>query len=254
MEKKTVLLLRRIFGIILSLSIIFAGVCLIAACLSIYYSGDKPYSPQSVSEAFAKISVPVFLCIILTVIGFIIDFILPVTQNKKRAVKINEMNRAALLEKKNLKEAEPEILTYILKERNNRSLHTLIRTLLTVVCGAAFLVYALNPVNFHSSEINASMISAMQVLIPCAIIPFGYSVFTAFLFDRSYAREIELLKKLPKSESTEKKADKDSLKTIVKIAIVVIGLALMIYGLIEGGTADVLTKAMNICTECIGLG
>ena len=77
MEKKTVLLLRRIFEIILSLSIVFAGICLIAACLSIYYSGDKPYSPLSVKEAFSKIAIPVFVAIILIVISFILDFIFP---------------------------------------------------------------------------------------------------------------------------------------------------------------------------------
>ncbi|MBQ8580085.1 MAG: thioredoxin [Oscillospiraceae bacterium] len=26
------------------------------------------------------------------------------------------------------------------------------------------------------------------------------------------------------------------------------------YGAAAGGTADVLTKAVNICTECVGLG
>ena len=37
----------------------------------------------------------------------------------------------------------------------------------------------------------------------------------------------------------------------------VLGLALLVflvYGLVSGGTADVLAKAANICSECIGLG
>ena len=29
---------------------------------------------------------------------------------------------------------------------------------------------------------------------------------------------------------------------------------LLIWGFVSGGAADVLTKAINICTECIGLG
>ncbi|MBE6563056.1 MAG: thioredoxin [Ruminococcaceae bacterium] len=41
---------------------------------------------------------------------------------------------------------------------------------------------------------------------------------------------------------------------MVKLAILILAAAALIYGAIAGGTADVLTKAVNICTECIGLG
>ena len=34
----------------------------------------------------------------------------------------------------------------------------------------------------------------------------------------------------------------------------VVGLVILVYGFFAGGTADVLTKAVNICTECVGLG
>ena len=160
----------------------------------------------------------------------------------------------ALLGKKTLEGAEADVIDSIKKQRRLRMIHTVIRTALIVVCSAVFLVYALNPANFHSSEINSSMISAMWVLIPCVVIPFGYSVFTAFYFDRSLSREIDLIKTLPAAESAEKNETKDLFVTVLKIAILVIGATLMFFGLATGGTADVLTKAMNICTECIGLG
>lgn len=254
MEKKAIILFRRIFGIVLSISIIIAGLCLISACLSIYYSGDKPYSPQSVKEAFSKISIPVFVFLALTIFSFILDFALPVLNEKVKIKKISEMNLLALSEKKSIADAPGEILTSINRQRNLRLIHTLIRTLLICIGAAVFLIYALNPANFHSSEINSSMISAMWVLTPCVIVPFGYSVFTAFFFDRSYSRETELLKKLPNSESIDKKSDKKTFVDITRIVILAVAAALLIYGLIMGGTADVLTKAVNICTECIGLG
>ncbi|MBO5767765.1 MAG: thioredoxin [Clostridia bacterium] len=40
----------------------------------------------------------------------------------------------------------------------------------------------------------------------------------------------------------------------MRISLLIIALFLLVYGYIIGGTADVLTKAVNICTECIGLG
>ncbi|MBQ7088389.1 MAG: thioredoxin [Clostridia bacterium] len=40
----------------------------------------------------------------------------------------------------------------------------------------------------------------------------------------------------------------------VQSAILIVGVALVVVGLLENGAAAVLTKAINICTECIGLG
>ncbi len=41
---------------------------------------------------------------------------------------------------------------------------------------------------------------------------------------------------------------------IIKISIVVVAITSLIFGVLTGGLNDVLTKAVNICTECIGLG
>ncbi|MBR6784589.1 MAG: thioredoxin [Clostridia bacterium] len=51
-----------------------------------------------------------------------------------------------------------------------------------------------------------------------------------------------------------KKAKKTSIVPALRFSVLLIALVLLIYGYILGGTADVLTKAVNICTECIGLG
>ncbi len=39
-----------------------------------------------------------------------------------------------------------------------------------------------------------------------------------------------------------------------KTAALALALALLLFGFFTGGTVDVLTKAVNICTECVGLG
>ena len=41
---------------------------------------------------------------------------------------------------------------------------------------------------------------------------------------------------------------------IVRYSLLGIGITLLVYGFFAGGTRDVLTKAVNICTECVGLG
>ena len=41
---------------------------------------------------------------------------------------------------------------------------------------------------------------------------------------------------------------------IARLAVLSLGVLFIILGLINGGSRDVLVKAINICTECIGLG
>ena len=43
-------------------------------------------------------------------------------------------------------------------------------------------------------------------------------------------------------------------KGAARAILLAVALALLLHGYFTGGTADVLTKAANICTECIGLG
>lgn len=36
--------------------------------------------------------------------------------------------------------------------------------------------------------------------------------------------------------------------------LLAVAVALILWGFLAGGADDVLTKAVNICTECVGLG
>jgi hypothetical protein len=40
----------------------------------------------------------------------------------------------------------------------------------------------------------------------------------------------------------------------VRGVIAVVGIVFVVLGILNGGMADVLGKAIRICTECIGLG
>lgn len=247
--------IRKIFHIFHIISILVAGACLIAGCLSIYSFGAGEYTRQIVIETFSKISVPVYLCIILTVVGFIWDFALPVQYESKLKDKNHNHILLNLYHKKDLEMCDEKLLKCINAERKSRKIHSIIRTIIICISILVFLGYALNS-NNYDSDINSSVIKAMYVLIPCWLIPFAYSIFTAFYSEKSIKKEIELLKSVTAKENTQKTENisKNKTITVVRFALLLISIAFVVYGYCAGGTADVLTKAINICTECIGLG
>lgn len=237
-----------IYSIVLSIVSIIAGICLIAACISIYNIGDRPFTPETVSAAFSTIAVPVYLCLALILGGFILDGFSP----SPKAKNIPEKQYAALLEKQYRK----DISLRNNRERRNRMLHNAIALGLLAVGSIVFLLYGANGANFDTHDITGSMEKAMYVLLPCMAVPFGYGVFAAYYAKRSMKRELEMLKKAEASADAvpaQKKACRLPFMA-VRWALLAVGICLLVYGFFSGGTEDVLTKAVNICTECVGLG
>lgn len=140
MTKQYKLNFNTFYKIVLSISIIIAGICLICGCIYIYFSGAG-YSHEIVVSTFAKICVPVFVCIAFIVGSFF----------------VTDKTKSKFYRPKNFKQDTPPKL-------NNKTL------------------------------------------------------------------------------------------LIIKSVVIAIGIVAIIFGAIKGGFADVLTKAVNICTECIGLG
>lgn len=261
MTKENLQRIHRIYSICLGLVIIITGVCFIVACLGIYNSGEQPFSRESVATAFGHIAIPVYVCTALTIVGIVFDVLSPTEAPKNKPVKpyVAMLNKA--YSSKDLTQCDNAIRSQIQKEQNSRKIHTLIRTVLLCVASVIFLVYGTNSDNFHQTKITDSMIDAMLVLLPCLVVCFAYGLFTVIYNEKSMARELELLKSVPAKAVTEAittpsdKADSSNkLIFIVRAALLIIGVFILVYGFITGGTVDVLTKAINICTECIGLG
>ena len=267
MTKETIIRIHRIYSILLGVVIIIAGICLIAGCLVIYDSGE--FSREIVAETFSGIAFPVYLCLGMTIINFLFEILLAVrtafskkeafpTQKGKPSVQKNYssiLNR--LYSNKDLETCDEAVRKEIIGLQKNRNLHIIIRTIVLVLSSIVFLIYALNGDNFHQSEINSSMIKAMWILIPCLAVSFGYALFTTIYNEKSIQKEIELLKQLPtspKKDNTSCVSNSEKKQNICRLAFLFVAVFFLVYGFLTGGTADVLTKAINICTECIGLG
>lgn len=145
MTKETLIRIRRIYSILLSVVIIVAGLCLIAGCITIYSSGEQPFSREIVAETFSGIAVWIYLSLGMTALSILLEIILFFVKEEKVP----------------------------LKDKTN----------------------------------------------------------------------------YPKYNG-----ENDKKENLLRLTILFLAVFFVVYGLITGGTADVLTKAINICTECIGLG
>lgn len=248
--------IHMIYGSVTGAASILAGICLMAACIQIYRSGDSPFSPTSVAEHFAPISIPVYLCLALVIGGFLLDLLFPSGKKKPGRTVPQTMVLHRLHGQKDIN-SDLEVRASVETEQNARRLRATVGIALLVICSILFLFYAVDPSHFHQTEITPSMIAAIRLLLPCLAVPFIWAVYAACHAKKSMAREIELLKKLPNRTESKTAPDTrsgDRMVSAVRGFILAIGVVLLVYGFLAGGTADVLTKAINICTECIGLG
>lgn len=250
-ERKQKLL--RIYGIALSCVIVLAGICLMVACVGIYRSGDEPFSRESVAAAFSPIAIPVYLCLAMVVAGFVLRLLFPVSAGKAAPAKHLRVQQKRLLARADMDACDQELKSNILAQQAKRKKQRLLCTLILTASAAVFLAYALDSSHFHTSEINASMIRAMYVLIPCLAVSLTACIWTVYARKASLLKEIELLKQCTKKDAPQAEAHR-SASGKVRYALLLAAAALALFGYFSGGTADVLTKAVNICTECIGLG
>ena len=246
-----------LYDIVISLSIIAVGICFIAQCIGIYRSGgEQIYTAEKVALAFLPIAKPVYLCLFLIFFGFILDLVWPRDKKKLKPEKNYAAQLQRLLEKRDVDSADPAVKAEILYQRKLRKQDRFLSLLLLAAGSIGFLIYGTNPANFHQTEINASMAKAVILLFCYLAVPFGFALGAAYRRKHSLQKEIELVKQLPAGELRPAAPAKSCGCKKFPVRWVVLGLALLllVYGFCTGGTADVLTKAINICTECVGLG
>lgn len=254
MTKKRI---HQIYSILLSLVLIVTGICLIAACVGIYRSGDRPFSPEAVSAAFGRIALMVYLSLAMLVAGFVWNLCSPTPGQRKKAI----TQPAHTLQKLHAKLAEdrcePVLLTDIRSQQSQRHFWQGVVTGELVVSTAMVIYYCTDPSHFDSQNINASMVRAVLYLAIWLAIPFATGLWVSAFNSSSIRKETELVKAAIAAgavQTPETGSAKSFPLHIFRFAILGFAIAICLYGFFAGGTADVLTKAVNICTECVGLG
>lgn len=130
-------------------------------------------------------------------------------------------------------------------------------------CAAMVARYLVNPANFTSRELELVIGRLLWHIAPWIFVGFACAILCECVRGRSFRREIKLAARSPerasfKNAQTDSGASREKrarlAKTAARAAMFALAVALLALGAANGGMRDVLVKAINICTECIGLG
>lgn len=246
-----------IYSIYLSMTILVASLCLMSACFIILQTG-APFSPQIVSEMFHKIDFSVYLCFASIIGSIVLQLLFPEPNHRA-----NKKTQNHMLQKRNLRNCDIQHLDAssqqaIHRERRLRYFCLTLRTVLILIGSAIFLIYACNPSNYDSIDVNTSIIYVLIFALPSLGIPLAYGIYSESICGLSIQREFSVFTSAHSGTDTTPNAAQNLLPSrkagITRSILLVLLFMISILGIFLGDAADVMTTAINICTECIGLG
>ncbi|MBQ3508000.1 MAG: hypothetical protein IJA91_05555 [Clostridia bacterium] len=267
MSQKTRGRIHLIYGISLAVLIVAVGVCFALSCLSIYQSGHSPFTRESISTHFDHIAIPTYICIAGVIGGIILSLALPLTGGKVKPLRDGVVALEKLSARLDLASCDEATRDGIRKERRLRGA---IAVIAAAVCAAVFvypLIWCLNPHHFSIENLNDDILAAATTVLTAAAVAMTACMAAVLLRGVSVARETSLVKSaltvstgISGKTSENSKPGKKNLTAdprfvwAVRGVILVAGIVFVVLGVLNGGMADVLGKAIRICTECIGLG
>ena len=261
-------LIRRIYMIVLSIFIVAMGIALICVAADIYYSGEGPglyYSREIVGDRLKKLAIPLLILIAAIIAGALF----PLYEVKAKRSSEETLKK---LQRRMPKEGEGE--EFASAQQAYRKMKI---TKLAVWCSAlavalagsiATLVYLADTAHFAGNNFTAHILGLVKVALPCTLVALG--VFVAASFVNGYcskeqikhiktmircgSKEIAIPKELEILDNVNKVASHSITLWVVRGAVFALAVTFIILGILNGGANDVLVKAINICTECIGIG
>ena len=256
---------RRIYEICFTGLTIVVGLLFIVQVWALFSMGEKAFSRASVAEHFTPIAPFFFLWLAGIVGGAVLGQIFPAQKTTLLPV----LSKQATLKKLSARVNE----NVGKSQQTKRKVVWLACVIVASACAVVATLYlAGNYVGKAQSGFFAEHNEAERLVrampwflgLLCAI------YFADFYGEYSTDKEIKLVKaeivenakkgiKIEKAEQTNKPSKFAFLKTnrflwCVRGVLGVLAIALIVLGIDNGGMADVLEKAINICTQCIGLG
>ena len=241
---------------LLAAATLLVAALLMVQCADIYAAGTSPanltpggvlihsvYSREIIAEHFSRMAWSVWLWLALLAAVLVVG-----KPKGASALRAPAENRLAILRRR--VEATQEMRG----EQNRRRRIIAICVAACAVCAAAMALYMTNLDHFASRDLEETVGRMAIHTAPWAAAALAVIAVSEILCGASMEREIALAQKAEKRPPAPKKAEDGRAARILRIALYAAALVMLAAGVMNGGMRDVLVKAVNICTECIGLG
>ena len=280
MKEKTCKSVRLGYGTILGVFTVVVGALFIWQVLEVYhtpappdYLGDwHPFSWERVTEALSKIRLFFWLWVALVIVGFVLWEVFPV---KERTRKIcPDLQYARLKKRLPAHPAEGLQAEFDSVTSANKIIFALkvAAWSLFAVSVVYTIVYLCIPANFPAKDVTHEMLNMAKHVFPCvfaglivvccagiyekytvkSILPKAQKLVQGAKTSAVGARKVTFIDTL--SEDFEAFWNNRTALLVVRIVVAVLAVAFIIWGALNGSARSVFIKAINICTECIGLG
>lgn len=270
MNEKTCRSVRLGYGIIFGVFTAVVGALFIWQVLAVYktpvppgYAGEwHPFSRDRVLSALSKIDLFFWLWIAGIVVGFVLWEVFPV---KQKARKICPDLQLVRLNKRMPSSAPAGMEEDFIAATHTKKIIFALKCAAWALFGVAAvygIIYLCIPSNFPKNDVTHEMLNMVKHVFPCIfaglIVVCGAGVYEKFAVKNLLALTQKLTKgQKPQAKPVNKVAAFFENKWVIlgiRIALAVIGVAFIIWGALNGNARAVFIKAVNICTECIGLG
>lgn len=260
--------IRKIYAIILSVFIGATGIALICVAADIYYSGEGPgliYSREIVGERLKKLAIPL-ICLLAAIIA---GAIFPAFETKAKRTSEETLQK---LKRRMPAGGSGEEFERARKAYHDETVFKLIgwcsALAIALICAIVSLVYLSKTAHFREGNLSQQILNMVKTVLPCtavSILAFvGASVVNGVcskeqikqlkIMIKCGSREIALPAELEALDRVKKVASHDITLWVVRGIVFTVAVAFIVAGVLNGGARDVLVKAINICTECIGIG
>ena len=263
--------IRLIYSIFLGIFTVAVGIAIICVAADIYYSGKDTgviYSRAIVGERLTALAIPLIFLIAAIILGAVFPLY---------KVKASRQPEDALkkLQSRIPQSGEGDSVEFTAAQ-NAYKKATIIRlvawlvALAVALAGAiATLCYLLDTAQFSGKDVNGEVFKLVKNILPWLCVAFaatiGATVTSGIFANKQVAAAKTMIKNGDKSTVAQKVEPKfiTVIKSIiakpafvwaVRGCVFVLAVVFIVLGIVNGGANDVLVKAINICTECIGLG
>lgn len=245
--------------LVLSAATVLLAALLIFQCANIYITGTSPqnlteagvyirpvYSRELVADGLKSISWAFIVWLVALCTAIALRIANP--KGKRASMQLSTQSRLALLRERVVPTGEMQA------EVHKRRIAAILCGAVCLVCAAFVGVYLFFGNHFVSRDLEAVMGAMMLAITPWIVIAFAVLMVFAWLKERSLRRELEAAMQAPKRTPQPQGQKRFAFVPIARIALYLAAAVLLIEGIRNGGMYDVLVKAINICTECIGIG